>query len=347
MKFLDHAAISVRAGRGGHGSRHFRREKHVPRGGPDGGDGGKGGDVVLIASDRARSLYDFHLHRQFPAEDGEQGGESRSTGRSGADLELVVPPGTALFDATTDQLIGDLLRDGDRLVVARGGNGGWGNWRFRSATRQAPDRANTGLAGEARSLRLELKLLADCALIGMPNAGKSTLIRAVSASQAEVADYPFTTLQPNLGVVRHRGRSFTVADVPGLIEGAAEGAGLGHQFLRHAERCHVLVYVLDPTQEPPPGGQLALLRRELEAYSPELARRPSILLLHKSDVLGPDKAAKLAALAAEMPSGCRGPLAASGATGEGVAALLDAMLGLLPSLSAAAAPTSYDPLADA
>jgi GTP-binding protein len=299
VKFIDHARITVSSGKGGDGSRHFRREKHVPRGGPDGGDGGRGGDVVLIASSRARSLYDYHLRRHYHAEAGAQGSEKRSTGRSGAALELTVPPGTAVYDDRSGELLADLVQDGDRAVVARGGNGGFGNWRFRTAVRQAPERANPGQPGETRALRLELRLLADVALVGLPNAGKSTLIRAVSASKAEVADYPFTTLVPNLGVVRHRGVTFTVADVPGLIAGAAEGAGLGHGFLRHVERCAVLTFVLDPLAEQPPAEQLATLRAELARYDPALAARPALLLLNKCDALtGGARAAALATLTA-------------------------------------------------
>ena len=261
MKFIDQATIVVTSGAGGHGSRHFRREKHVPRGGPDGGDGGKGGDVVLIASNRARSLFDFHHRKHFAAEDGALGGDSRSSGRSGEELVLIVPPGTVVHEEISGTVLGDLTHEGARLVVAVGGNGGWGNCHFKTATRQAPDRANLGQPGRTVQLRLELRLLADIALVGPPNVGKSTLIRAISASKAEVADYPFTTIVPNLGVVRHRERIFTVADVPGLVQGAAAGAGLGHRFLKHVERCAALVFVLDPLNEMPPATQLSMLRK--------------------------------------------------------------------------------------
>jgi GTPase len=343
VKFIDQAKIIVSSGKGGQGSRHFRREKHVPRGGPDGGDGGRGGDVVLIASNRARSLYDFHHKRRFNAEAGAPGSEKRSTGRSGITLELVVPPGTAVYDDANGELIGELLVDGDRLVVASGGNGGWGNWHFKTATRQAPDNANPGLPGQTLSLRLELRLLADVALVGFPNAGKSTLIRAVSASKAEVADYPFTTITPNLGVVRHRGRSFTMADVPGLVAGAADGAGLGHQFLRHVERCGVLTFVLDPTSAVAPVDQYTVLRRELAAFDTELNNRAACVMLGKADTLGDAAAQTAADLAAAIGGVDVGLL--SGASGDGIARWLDGLLNLLPVNEVVAGRTSdWSPL---
>ena len=346
MKFIDQATIVVSSGAGGHGSRHFRREKHVPRGGPDGGDGGKGGDIVLIASNRARSLFDFHHRKQFAAEDGVMGGEKRSTGRAGEDLHLTVPPGTAIYDDATGALLGDLTHDGARLVVAVGGNGGWGNCHFKSATRQAPDRANLGQPGKSLTLRLELRLLADVALVGPPNVGKSTLIRAISASKAEVADYPFTTIVPNLGVVRHRERLFTVADVPGLVQGAAEGAGLGHRFLKHVERCAAFVFVLDPLAELQPATQLSMLRKELAAFSPELARQPWIVALSKADLLGDNADQAADAFAASTGLRRERILALSGVNGVGIPALLDLLLAMLPAPTAPQRNADYNPLGD-
>ncbi len=340
MKFVDQAIISVGSGKGGHGAVHFRKEKFVPRGGPDGGDGGRGGDVWMVASSRARSLYDFHHRRHHSADDGRAGGDSGSTGRSGAHLELVVPRGTQVFDAESGELLADLIDDDTRICIARGGNGGWGNARFKTATCQAPDKANPGLPGVTVSLRLELKLLADVALVGLPNAGKSTLIRAVSASQARVADYPFTTLTPNLGVVRHREATFTIADVPGLVAGAADGHGLGHQFLRHIERCEVLVFVLSATDELPPAEALAVLRAELGSFDETLLTRPAMIVLNKADVLGPeakDEAARLSVALGEPV------LAISAATGQGTPALLDALLPHVAASSSAPIVAPYDP----
>ncbi|MCO4760897.1 MAG: GTPase ObgE [Myxococcales bacterium] len=335
MKFIDQANISIRSGKGGHGSVHFRREKNVPRGGPDGGDGGRGGDVWIVATGRSRSLIDYHQRRLYAADDGQPGGEKGSSGRSGEPLELKVPLGTQLFDAEDGQLLADLLKEGDRHCVAKGGNGGWGNLRFKTATRQAPDRANPGQPATVRSLRMELKLLADIALVGLPNAGKSTLIRQVSASRARVADYPFTTLTPNLGVVRHRDVTFTIADVPGLIAGAADGAGLGHQFLRHIERCEALVFVLSATDAEPPAQALAVLRHELAQFDSSLATRPSRVVINKADVLGPDAAKEAQKLSRALGEPV---LAISAVTGDGVTKLLD---GLLPFVSkeAVKAPT--------
>ena len=288
MRFVDQATIVVQAGKGGDGCRHFRREKFVPKGGPDGGDGGRGGDVIIAASNRARSLIDYHHRKLHKAEDGAAGAGARKTGRSGDDLVLHVPPGTMLFNDDTGAFLGDLVTDGQQLTVATGGKGGWGNVRFKSSRKQAPDRANPGLPGDELTLRMELKLLADIALVGVPNAGKSTLISTISAARAEVADYPFTTLTPNLGVVSIGGATFTVADVPGLIEGAAEGAGLGTRFLRHVERCSALVYMLAIGDALSPGDQLRMLKQELAAHHEELAQRPSLVVLSKADLLGPE-----------------------------------------------------------
>jgi GTP-binding protein len=292
MQFIDQAIISVQSGTGGHGSKSFRREKYIPRGGPDGGDGGKGGDVILVADNRSRTLHDYHHKRLYAAEDGKDGMTARKTGRDGEDLVLFLPPGTQIFDDATGVLLADLTEADQRIVLLNGGNGGWGNVRFASATRQTPDHANPGLAGQRKTLRLELKLLADVALVGYPNAGKSSLIRQVSASRAVVADYPFTTLVPNLGVVRHHDRVFTMADIPGLVPGAAEGAGLGIRFLRHIERCRILVYVLSPVDKDAPDYQWMVLQRELHEHDPKLLERPSLVVLSKVDALGPDAAVR-------------------------------------------------------
>ncbi len=342
MKFIDQARISVRSGKGGHGAVHFRREKFVPRGGPDGGDGGAGGDVWVVASRRARSLYDYHHKRLHKAQDGRPGADKGSTGRSGEPTELVVPPGTQVFDDETGELLADLTTEGERIRVVKGGNGGWGNARFKSATRQAPDRANPGQPSEQRALRFELKLLADVALVGFPNAGKSTLIRAISASRAEVADYPFTTLVPNLGVVRHRDHTFTVADVPGLIAGAAEGAGLGHQFLRHIERCKALVYVLGVTDDVDPAEALQTLRAELSAFDADLATRPALVVLNKCDALGPDTAAFVDDLSGQIGERVWG---ISAVAKSGLTPLLDALLPLAGHAVTPPPNTEYDPLA--
>ncbi|MSP90288.1 MAG: GTPase ObgE [Myxococcales bacterium] len=326
MHFIDEAEISVRAGSGGRGCVSFRREKHVPRGGPDGGDGGRGGNVFVVADAGARSLYDYHVNRTYAAEDGRAGGGSNCTGRNGADLTLPVPPGTQISDRDTGEALADLTVNGARVTLVSGGNGGWGNSRFATATRQAPDKANPGLAGRERRVRLELKLLADVALVGWPNVGKSSLIRAVSASRARVADYPFTTLVPNLGVVRHRSRSFTIADIPGLIEGASQGAGLGLRFLRHVERCRLLVFLLSPVDGPPPAEALAVLRRELAQYDASLASRPCLIRLVKSDVLGDQADAAARELGATLGEPVR---SLSAATKAGVTGLLDDLCRLL------------------
>ncbi len=324
MQFIDHAVIEVRSGTGGQGSRSFRREKHTPRGGPDGGDGGRGGDILLVADQRSRSLLDYHQGRIYQAEDGANGQGQRKTGRDGADLVLAVPPGTQVRDAATGKLLADLTEEGQRAVLARGGNGGWGNVHFATSTRQTPDKANPGQPGQELSLRLELKLLADVALVGFPNVGKSSLIRAISASRAEVADYPFTTLVPNLGVVRHRDRTFTVADIPGLIEGAAQGAGLGIQFLRHIERCTALCFLLAAESDPPPKEALEILRRELAAHSPALLQRPALICLAKADLLGPEAPAVAKELSALLGQPV---LPISPITRAGLAPLLDTLAG--------------------
>lgn len=294
MKFVDEATIRVAAGNGGNGCLSFRREKYVPRGGPDGGDGGDGGSVFLCVDEAVNTLVDYRFQRSYRARNGEAGRGRNCTGASGEDLVLPVPPGTTVLDVTTGEELGDLARPGDRLRVAQGGFHGLGNARFKSSTNRAPRQTTAGSEGEQRELRLELKLIADVGLVGLPNAGKSTLIRAVSAARPRVADYPFTTLIPNLGVVRvDAQRSFVLADVPGLIEGAAEGAGLGTRFLRHLTRTRLLLQLVD--MAPPDGSDpleaATAVTRELERFSPTLARRPRWLVLNRADLLAPEELA--------------------------------------------------------
>jgi GTP-binding protein len=292
MKFVDEAIIHVQAGNGGPGCISFRREKFVPRGGPDGGDGGRGGDVVLVASRSTNTLVDYRVRRRFRAQNGEPGQGRQCSGRSGEDLEIVVPVGTLVYDADTGERLGDLTRAGERLRVAAGGRGGFGNEHFKSSVNRAPRKRTLGTPGEQRTLRLELSLIADVGLLGSPNAGKSTLIRALSAARPKVADYPFTTLHPHLGVVRVADQqSFVMADIPGLIEGAAEGAGLGIRFLKHLQRTRLLLHVVDIA--PPEGDPVADARAiaaEVAKFSEELAARPRWLVLNKEDLLPPGEA---------------------------------------------------------
>ncbi|MFO7306781.1 MAG: GTPase ObgE [Gammaproteobacteria bacterium] len=294
MRFVDEAIIIVQAGHGGRGAVSFRREKFIPFGGPDGGDGGKGGDVYLVGQEGINTLADFRFRRTFRAQDGAPGGSRECTGASGKDLLIPVPIGTVIVDADTEEELGDLTEHGQKVLVARGGKGGWGNTRFKSSTNRAPRKAMPGLPGEKRELRLELKVMADVGLLGMPNAGKSTLIRAVSAARPKVADYPFTTLYPNLGVVSvglHR--SFVMADIPGLIEGAAEGAGLGIRFLKHLQRTRILLHLLDIAPLDPeadPVKDAKAIVAELEKFSAELAHKERWLVLNKVDLLPPEEA---------------------------------------------------------
>jgi GTP-binding protein len=291
MKFVDEVVISVEAGKGGTGCLSFRREKYVPRGGPDGGDGGVGGDVVLVADAGLNTLVDFRYQRRYRAENGRPGAGADRTGRGGEDREIRVPAGTRVFDEESGVAMGELLEEGERLTVARGGTRGLGNARFKSSTNQAPRKTTPGRPGEARRLRLELRLLADVGLLGMPNAGKSTFMRAVSAARPRVADYPFTTLYPGLGVVRIAAdRSFVLADIPGLIEGAAEGAGLGTRFLRHLSRTRLLLHLVDAApldDDRDPVREVQAVTAELEAYSGELAAIERWLVLNKMDLVAP------------------------------------------------------------
>jgi GTP-binding protein len=285
--FVDEVTINVYAGTGGSGAEAFRREKFVPRGGPSGGDGGKGGDVLLRADAQLSTLLDYRYQEHYRAERGQHGEGKNRTGRSGEDLVLRVPPGTYVYDADSGDGLGELLEDGDELVVAKGGRGGRGNAAFATPTNRAPREWEPGESGDERRLRLELKLIAHLGLVGFPNAGKSTLLSAISAARPKVADYPFTTLQPNLGVVQlSGGRSFVVADIPGIIEGAHEGKGLGLRFLRHIERTRLLAFLV-PVDTEDPAEELRVLRAELAEYSEALAEKPFCLVLSKADLLGP------------------------------------------------------------
>ncbi|GAA4884228.1 Obg family GTPase CgtA [Ferrimonas pelagia] len=288
MKFVDEVTIRAEAGDGGSGVASFRREKYIPNGGPDGGDGGDGGDVYLIADENLNTLVDYRFERCHRAERGKNGRGANCTGRRGEDKVLTVPIGTRAIDADTDEVIGDLTKHGQKLMIAKGGFHGLGNTRFKSSVNRAPRQKTLGSKGEHREVRLELMLLADVGMLGMPNAGKSTFIRAVSAAKPKVANYPFTTLIPNLGVVRSGpGSSFVIADIPGLIEGASEGAGLGIRFLKHLERCRVLLHIIDmaPIDGSEPADVATAILHELEAYSPKLFNKPRCLLLNKLDMV--------------------------------------------------------------
>ncbi len=288
MKFVDYVTISVRSGKGGAGSAHFRRAKSEPRGGPDGGDGGQGGSVLLEGDAHLYTLLDLRYNRHHFAGDGQPGQGAMKTGKSAGDIVLRVPLGTVAKDSATGVLLGEITEAGQRVVLARGGRGGLGNTHFKSATNQAPQYAQPGEAGEEREVTLELKLLADVGLVGSPNAGKSTLVSALSAARPKIADYPFTTLEPNLGMVFLGDyRSFVMADIPGLIEGASEGRGLGIRFLKHVERNAVLLFVV-PADAEDPGAQYRTLLDELAAFSPDLLDKPRLVALSKTDLVPPD-----------------------------------------------------------
>ena len=285
--FVDTAKVIIRAGKGGNGAISFRREIYIPKGGPDGGDGGKGGDVVFVASKDCNTLIDFCFQPKLIAEDGKAGSGQKSSGKSGKDLEVEVPVGTVVKRSDTGEIVADLVRDGQREIVAHGGDGGYGNWHFRSSVRQTPKIAELGNPGEAFDGELELKLIADVGLIGFPNAGKSTFLSVVSNATPEIADYPFTTLTPNLGVAKVDDTSILIADLPGLIEGASEGRGLGDEFLRHVERTKVLLHLVDVYSEDA-GKAYKDIRKELENYSAELAERPELVVLTKIEGLDED-----------------------------------------------------------
>ncbi len=293
MQFIDQANIRVEAGKGGDGIISWRREKYVPKGGPDGGNGGNGGDVYFEGDPQLSTLLDFRYRKTHTADDGKKGSGSNCTGRSGEDVVLHVPVGTIIREAVTEKTLADLTAPGQRVLLARGGKGGLGNAEFATATNQAPRKQTNGKPGEAFDLELELKLLADVALVGFPNAGKSTLISRISAARPKIADYPFTTLVPNLGIVQapEEHKSFVVADVPGLIEGASEGKGLGLQFLRHIERSRVLLFLLDGTAlaDLPPKEAYKILHRELKTHNPRLVTKPIIIAITKSDAMSDDE----------------------------------------------------------
>jgi GTP-binding protein len=333
MKFVDEAKLKVQAGNGGRGCVSFRREKFVPFGGPDGGDGGLGGSVFLRAGEGINTLADFRIERTYKARSGEGGSGNDRTGRGGEDLYIAVPVGTVVADAETGEQLGDLTRAGVELKVAQGGKGGWGNARFKSSTNRAPRQFGPGLPGERRTLTLEMKVIADVGLLGLPNAGKSTLIRAISSAKPKVADYPFTTLHPNLGVVycgEHR--SFVMADIPGLIEGAAEGAGLGHRFLKHLQRTGVLLHLVDllpPDPAADPVRDARAIVNELKKFDKQLARKPRWLVINKRDLL-PDAEAEARAADIARRLRYRGPrFLISAATGQGTRQLAEALMGFL------------------
>lgn len=335
MKFVDEALVKVVAGAGGRGCLSFRREKFIPFGGPDGGDGGQGGDVYLRAAEGVNTLADFRIAKTYKARNGEAGTSNDCSGAAGEDLFVTVPVGTTVTDEDTQEVLGDLAKAGDVLMVAKGGKGGWGNVRFKSSTNRAPRKFGPGLPGERRTLRLEMKVIADVGLLGLPNAGKSTLIRAVSNARPRVADYPFTTLHPNLGVVSvGTARSFVMADIPGLIEGAAEGAGLGIRFLKHLQRTRVLLHLVDicpPDPEADPVADARSILKELKKFDAGLAARERWLVLNKLDLLPPDEADKRCKDIVRRLR-FKGPVfRISGVTGEGTDRLCQAVMVYLES----------------
>lgn len=331
--FLDEAVVTFTSGKGGAGAATFHREKHVPRGGPNGADGGRGGDVILVADRNKRTLYDFRFQRDFTAPNGGDA-HGNKTGKDGGDIEVRVPVGTIVYNDETGEPLIDLATDGMRYVICKGGRGGFGNLHYTSSVRQAPTIAQRGAPPQAVTARLELKLLADVGLIGLPNAGKSTIIAGISAAKPKIADYPFTTIVPNLGVVSYADGSFVVADMPGLIEGAAEGRGLGHQFLKHIERCAVLVHVLDcyPLDETDPVENFTLIEEELKQYSEAIWKRPRIVAFNKVDIYGGSEATEISELRERLETRLdttfaeRPPvIAVSGATGENLEPLIAEM----------------------
>ncbi len=336
MKFVDEATIRVIAGNGGHGCLSFRREKYVARGGPDGGDGGHGGGVYLVADQSLNTLADFRVARKFRAENGQPGAGRNMTGKSGEHLEVLVPIGTVVHDVDTGELICDLTEADQRQLVAEGGRGGLGNTRFKSSTNRAPRKTTNGTQGESRHLRLELKVLADVGLLGMPNSGKSTLITAMSQAKPRIADYPFTTLHPNLGVVRvGRLQSFVMADIPGLIEGAAEGAGLGIQFLKHLQRTRLLLHVVDIAPIDPnvePAREVVAIAAELAKFSAELAEKPRWLVINKTDLLADDDLTVARDMLLEELNWDGPVFEVSAATGAGTEALGHAVIQALEEL---------------
>src|SRR5712692_5738460 len=323
MKFLDEAKVYIRSGDGGNGCVSFRREKFIEFGGPNGGDGGKGGDVIAQAVDGLNTLIDYRYQQHFKAKNGRAGMGKDRHGASGADIVMKVPAGTQIYEEDGETLLADLAEVGERVVLARGGNGGFGNARFKTSTNRAPRHANPGQPGEERTIRLRLKLIADAGIVGLPNAGKSTLLAAVSAAKPKIADYPFTTLHPQLGVVEIDGREFVLADIPGLIEGAHEGAGLGDRFLGHIERCRVLLHLVDGTVEDA-GNAYKTVRAELEAYGHGLRDKPEIIALNKADALMPEQLKEQMARLKRAAKAA--PLMISAVTQQGVPQALRALL---------------------
>ncbi len=333
MKFFDEARIEVIAGAGGDGSASFRREKFVPRGGPDGGDGGRGGSIYAEADANLNTLIDFRYKRIFRAGSGENGRGRDQYGKGAEDIVLRVPVGTVVREVETKALVADLTKNGERALLVKGGKGGIGNLHFKSSVNRAPRQFTRGEEGERRMLEMELRVLADVGLLGMPNAGKSTFIRAVSSARPKVADYPFTTLHPNLGVVRvDEARSFVVADIPGLIEGAAEGAGLGHQFLRHLQRTHLLLHLVDIAPFDAaiePAKEVRALATELRKYDPALAKKPRWLVMNKSDLLDAREAKKRAAALVKKLKWTKPSFVISGIKGDGCKDLTFAVMEFL------------------
>ena len=332
MQFLDVAKVYIRAGDGGNGCVSFRREKFIEYGGPNGGDGGKGGNVIVECVANLNTLLDFRYQQHYKAKKGGNGSGSNRTGAGGADVVLKVPPGTQIFDEDSDALIADLTEPGERIVLLTGGNGGFGNARFKSSTNQAPRHANPGQKGEEMYIWLRLKLIGDGGIIGLPNAGKSTFLAKVSAAKPKIADYPFTTLHPNLGVVRIDDVDFVLADIPGLIEGAHEGAGIGDRFLGHVERTAVLLHLVDATSDDPVEAY-RIVRGEVEAYGAGLVDKPEILALSKADAVPKDEMKKKAR-ALKKAAGVQ-PLIVSAATGEGVPEVLRALAAEIEAMRAA------------
>jgi GTP-binding protein len=319
MKFVDEVTIQITAGTGGSGCVSFRREKFVSKGGPDGGDGGKGGDVICLADENLGTLLDLQYRKHYRAERGQHGSGNNRTGESGADAIIRVPPGSVITDAATGDILADLIEKGQQAVVARGGNGGKGNTRFKSATHQTPRKATPGFPGEERKLKVELRLIADVGLVGLPNAGKSTFLKQVSAAEPKIAAYPFTTLHPQLGVVtRPEFRHFTVADIPGIIEGASQGKGLGLQFLRHIRRTRVLLIIIDGQQDNPEE-QVAALLTELREFDPTMLEKPRLVLINKIDLW--DKKTTLE----NMERFAWADFLASAHSGEGIETVLHAL----------------------
>ncbi|MBL8709080.1 MAG: GTPase ObgE [Rhodospirillaceae bacterium] len=343
MKFLDEAKIFVKSGDGGAGCVSFRREKFIEFGGPDGGNGGRGGDIIVEVVPNLNTLIDYRYQQHFKARRGYHGMGKQRTGQDSEDIVLRVPVGTQIFDEDKETLLFDLMTPGERIVLCRGGDGGFGNAHYKTATNQAPRQAGQGWPGEERWIWLRLKLIADAGLLGLPNAGKSTMLAAVSRAKPKIADYPFTTLKPQLGVVHVDEREFVMADIPGLIEGAHEGAGLGTKFLGHVERCRVLLHLVDGTEEDV-AGAYKTIRKELKSYSPALAGKPEIVALNKCDALLPEEIEAKAALLRKAAKLKKGQVVhrVSGAAGIGITELMRALLAIIDAEKAREAEAKQD-----